>query len=163
LKKRWCIIHSVGARFGWLMEGVLDLYEEPHDEKRPAVCFDELSWRLVAEKRALACRIQVPRATITSTSVRGRPTYARSSSRRRAGGTWTLPSRAQRQISSTRCGGLAEEHYPKAEKVRVVLDNRNTHRGAALYGVFEPTEARRHLLRLEFYHTPKDTRPGSSK
>jgi len=29
------------AAFVWRMEEVLDLYEEPYDEKRPVVCFDE--------------------------------------------------------------------------------------------------------------------------
>jgi DDE superfamily endonuclease len=50
---------------------------------------------------------------------------------------------------------LADEHYPEAEKVRVVLDNLNTHTPASLYKAFEPQEARRLLPRLEFHHTPK--------
>lgn len=48
-----------------------------------------------------------------------------------------------------------EEHYPTTEKVRVVLDNLNTHSPASLYKAFEPEEARRLLHRLEFHHTPK--------
>jgi hypothetical protein len=35
----------------WRMEDVLELYEEPYDPKRPGVCFDELPYRMVAEKR----------------------------------------------------------------------------------------------------------------
>lgn len=50
---------------------------------------------------------------------------------------------------------LTDEHYPRAEKVRVVLDNLNTHTPASLYKAFEPEEARRVLRRLEFHHTPK--------
>jgi hypothetical protein len=50
---------------------------------------------------------------------------------------------------------LADEHYPEAEKVRLVLDNLNTHTPASLYKAFEPEEARRLLRRLEFHHTPK--------
>jgi hypothetical protein len=33
------------------MEDVLDLYEEPYDEKRPKVNFDETSKQLIDEKR----------------------------------------------------------------------------------------------------------------
>ena len=33
------------------MEDVLDLYEEPYDPKRPVVCFDEMPYQMVAEKR----------------------------------------------------------------------------------------------------------------
>ncbi len=50
---------------------------------------------------------------------------------------------------------LVDEHYPAAEKVRVGLDNLNTHTPASLYKAFEPEEARRILGRLEFDHTPK--------
>jgi hypothetical protein len=50
---------------------------------------------------------------------------------------------------------LADEHYPEAEKIRVVLDNLNTHTGASLYRAFKPSEARRVLRKLEFHHTPK--------
>jgi transposase len=50
---------------------------------------------------------------------------------------------------------LVDEHYPEAEKVRVVLDNLNTHTGAALYQALAPEEARRILRRLEFHYTPK--------
>ena len=50
---------------------------------------------------------------------------------------------------------LADAAYPEAEKVRVVLDNLNTHRPASLYQTFEPKEARRVIQRLEFHYTPK--------
>ena len=33
------------------MEDVLDLYEEPYNEKCPTVCFDEIPYQMVAEKR----------------------------------------------------------------------------------------------------------------
>ncbi len=39
------------AAFVWRMEAVLDLYEEPYDEKRPVVCFDERPCQLLADVR----------------------------------------------------------------------------------------------------------------
>jgi hypothetical protein len=48
---------------------------------------------------------------------------------------------------------LVDEHYPEAKKVRMVLDNLNTHTPASLYKAFKPEEARRLLRRLEFHHT----------
>jgi hypothetical protein len=50
VKKQWCI-PEVGAQFVWRMEDVLDLYEEPYDLKKPTVCFEELPYQMVAEKR----------------------------------------------------------------------------------------------------------------
>jgi hypothetical protein len=34
------------------MEDVLDLYAEPYSADRPLVCFDELPFQLLADKRA---------------------------------------------------------------------------------------------------------------
>lgn len=50
---------------------------------------------------------------------------------------------------------LVDVHFPHAERIRVVLDNLNTHTPAALYEVFAPPEARRLLQKLEFHYTPK--------
>src|SRR5437762_6045852 len=51
---------------------------------------------------------------------------------------------------------LVDVHYPKAERIRVVLDNLSTHKAGALYQAFPPDEARR-LLRDR-----KSTRLNSS-
>jgi hypothetical protein len=40
-------------------------------------------------------------------------------------------------------------------KVRLVMDNLNTHDTASLYETFPPAEARRLAQRLEIHHTPK--------
>ena len=50
---------------------------------------------------------------------------------------------------------LADLHYPKAERIRVVLDNLSTHSAGALYQTFPADEARRVLRRLEFHYVPK--------
>jgi hypothetical protein len=50
---------------------------------------------------------------------------------------------------------LVDEYFPTAERIRLVVDNLNTHTPAALYGVFPPDEARRIIRKLEFHYTPK--------
>lgn len=50
---------------------------------------------------------------------------------------------------------LVDEQYPRAERIRVVMDNLSTHKAASLYERFKPEEARRILRRLEFHYTPK--------
>ena len=49
---------------------------------------------------------------------------------------------------------LAEEAYPQADEVRVVMDNLNTHTKAAFYEFFEVRRARRLARKLEFVYTP---------
>jgi hypothetical protein len=50
---------------------------------------------------------------------------------------------------------LVDQYFPTAERIRLVVDNLNTHTPAALYGVFPPNEARRMTRKLEFHYTPK--------
>jgi len=50
---------------------------------------------------------------------------------------------------------LVEVYFPEAERVRLVVDNLNTHTPAALYPAFAPAEARRIARKLEFHYTPK--------
>jgi transposase len=50
---------------------------------------------------------------------------------------------------------LVDIHFPKADKIRIVLDNLNTHTLGALYEAYEPEEARRIARKLEFHYTPK--------
>lgn len=50
---------------------------------------------------------------------------------------------------------IADEHYPTAEKIRLVMDNLATHKAAALYDAFAPEEAKRIWDRFEFIYTPK--------
>ncbi|AVF22260.1 transposase [Paenibacillus larvae] len=44
---------------------------------------------------------------------------------------------------------------PNAPKIKLVMDNLNTHSIASLYQAFEPETARRLAKRLEIHYTPK--------
>jgi transposase len=138
------------------MEDVLDLYAEPYAADRPVVCFDELPFQLLADKRA-------PRPAAP-----GRP--ARIDYEYRRQGTANLflcfePLAGWRHVAVTpqrtnkdfaeQMRALVDEHYPKAPVIAVVLDNLSTHSPAALYQTFPPAEARRLVTRLEFHYTPK--------
>ena len=138
------------------MEDVLDLYAEPPDPQRPRVCFDEMPKQLIAETRQ-----PLPASP-------GQP--ERFDYEYRRNGTCNLfmfvdPDAGWRHVAVTaqrtksdfaqQMKWLADEHYPAANRIRVVLDNLNTHRPAALYEAFPPDEARRILRRLEFHYTPK--------
>jgi len=138
------------------MEDVLELYAETYDPRRPVVCFDETSTRLLGEARPpLQARPGQPR---------------RQDYEYRREGTRNLfltcePLRGWRHVAVTQrrtmvdfahqMRWLVDEAYPEVQVVRVVLDNLNTHRPASLYEAFPAAEARRIVKRLEFHHTPK--------
>ncbi len=137
------------------MEDVLDLYAEPYDPKHPVVCFDEKPVQLLEETR-------VPRPPAP-----GKPAQIDFEYRRK--GTANLfmavePLAGWRQVTVTKQRTKLDfalqmkllcAHYPEAERIRVVLDNLNTHTSACLYEAFPPEEARRLARRLEFHYTPK--------
>jgi hypothetical protein len=50
---------------------------------------------------------------------------------------------------------MLDERYSGVIKVRLVMDNLNTHNIASLYETFEPEEARRLAERLDIHYTPK--------
>lgn len=50
---------------------------------------------------------------------------------------------------------LADDLYPQAEVIVIVMDNLNTHSPISFYETFEPDEARRLINRFEFHYTPK--------
>ncbi len=50
---------------------------------------------------------------------------------------------------------IADELYPKADKITLVMDNFKTHSASAFYETFDPKEAKRIWDRFEFVFTPK--------
>ena len=50
---------------------------------------------------------------------------------------------------------IADEWYPKAKKIKLVMDNFKTHDASAFYETFKPVEAKRLWDRFEFVYTPK--------
>lgn len=147
----WCI-PEVDGTYVARMEDVLDLYAETPDPQRPVVCFDESPTQLIGEVR--------PPIPATPGQL----------GRYDCNGTANLfvfldahrPWRTVKVTDSrTACDfaqcmrDLADLHYPKAERIRVVLDNLSTHSPGALYEAFPAPEAHRILRRLEFHYTPK--------
>ncbi len=147
------------AAFVWRMEEVLDLYEEDYDEKRPVVCFDERPCQLLADVReplpprpggaAGGARLvdhEYRRCGTANLHVAFEPLTG-----------WRrveVTERRRKREFAEQVLRIAEEDYPHAEKVRVVLDNLSTHTAAAFYEAFDSEVARRLARRVEFCYTP---------
>ena len=66
-----------------------------------------------------------------------------------------ITERRTRKDWAVQIKGMLDERYPEATRVRLVMDNLNTHSIASLYETFKPEEARRLAERLEIHYTPK--------
>lgn len=154
-EKMWCI-PRVDAEFVARMEDVLALYAEAPDERRPVVCFDETPRQLIGEER-------VPVRAEPGKPRRYDYEYVRNGTANvfmfvDVNRPWRHAKVTDQRTSAdfAECmRDLVDEHYPDAERIRVVLDNLSAHSAAALYQRFAPAEARRILSRLEFHFTPK--------
>jgi hypothetical protein len=65
-----------------------------------------------------------------------------------------LPSVKPKKGCALQIKEMLDERYPVVVKVRLVMDNLDTHGIASLYETFEPREARRLAERLDIHYTP---------
>ena len=138
------------------MEDVIQTYLLPYDPLYPVVCFDEACKQRFGEVRS-------PRPTRPGRAARADYEYERKGVCHQL--LMCEPLRGWRHVKVTErrtrrdyaecVRELLDVYYPRAEKVRLVQDNLNTHDGASLYEAFRPEEARRLLDKIEFHYTPK--------
>ena len=146
MKNQWCIAPQANAAFVCAMEDILAVYKRPFHPDFPLICMDETTKQLTREKRK-------PQRTGPGRAAR----YDYEYSRNGVSNVFMFfePFNGKRYIQVTerrtkvdwavQIKDILDNHYPEAEKVILVMDNLNTHRGASLYGVFPPAEARRLL------------------
>jgi hypothetical protein len=138
------------------MEDILDLYQQPFDESLPVICMDEKPFQLLGESRD-----SIPMKPGKAERRDGE--YIRN-------GTccifiFTEPLAGWRHVEASerrtrvdwanQIRELLEVHYPQAPRIRLVMDNLNTHTTASLYEAFPPELARSLAKRLEIHYTPK--------
>lgn len=138
------------------MEDILEVYALPYDEEIPLICMDEQPYQLLGEKRKAVSMIpgkvrkedyEYTREGTCCIFIFTEPlggwrhVYA---TEHRTKKDWALQIRE-----------LLEVHYPHAKRIRLVMDNLNTHSLSSLYETFVPEVALKLAKRLEFHYTPK--------
>ena len=138
------------------MDDVLEVYQLPYDPDYPVVCMDESCKQLFGEVRqpipcgpgqVLRVDDEYVRHGVAEIFMEVEPLAGKRhvvATEHRTRRDWAI-----------RIKEMLDERYPDASKVRLVMDNLNTHSIASLYAAFEPAEARRLAERLEIHYTPK--------
>ena len=138
------------------MEDVIAVYELPYDSDYPVVCMDETCKQLIGEvHEPMPCgpgrparvdheyvRNGIAEIFLEVEPLTGKRHVAVTERRTSKDWSWWIK-------------GMLDERYPNAVRVRLVLDNLNTHSLSSLYKTFEPQEARRLTERIEMHYTPK--------
>lgn len=152
---QWVIPPGRNGEFVAQMEQVLDLYKRPYDPRYPLICMDETPRQLIREtKLPLPASPGQParfdyeyeRCGVCNIFVAVEPLAGRrwvEVTERKTRNDWAL--------FVQKIAGL----YPKAEKIRLVMDNLNTHTAGSLYESFPPAAAKTLWDRFDFVYTPK--------
>lgn len=137
------------------MENILRLYRLPYDERYPVLCFDERPCFLIGdvvqgfelkpgqarkehyeyEKNGSCCLLL---AIEPLTGKRIAVVYDQ-----------------RRKVEYAEFMQLVATHFPKAEKIRLIQDNLNTHNCSSFYEHFDAQTAYELSQRFEFHYTPK--------
>lgn len=154
----WCI-GNITVQYIAQMEEILHLYGLNPNEKWPLVCFDEKSYQLIGhtlepiemkpdqpkkitEKYVRHGTIQILVAFLPMWGLRF---------------VWVGPKRCATDFAAFMKDFL--DNYlpsvlPKAEGIRMVCDNLNTHKKGSLYKMFPPKQALDLGNRIQFNYTP---------
>jgi hypothetical protein len=138
------------------MELVLDVYKTPYNKSFPVVCMDESPKQLIKQTRVPIVRkpgrdakedYEYARCGVAQIFMANEPLKGKRYVK-------VLQSKTKKQWAQF-IKEISDKYYPKAEKIRLVMDNLNTHKPSALYETFTPEEAKRIWDRFEFIYTPK--------
>jgi len=154
--KGWVIPPLENSDFVAYMESVLDVYKVPYNASIPVVCMDEPPKQLIKETK-------VPIAIRPGCGTREDYEYERCgvvnifmANEPLAGKRFVkVTDQKTKKDWAAFIKEIADDWYPSAEKIRLVMDNLATHKAAALYDAFAPQEAKRIWDRFEFIYTPK--------
>ena len=138
------------------MEKVLDVYKRPYNQSHPVVCMDESPKQLIKETRvSLSMKpgrqkredYEYERCGVCNIFMANEPLQGKRFVK--------ITERKTREDWAEFIKQIADEFYPNARKISLVMDNYNTHTAGSLYEKYSPAEAKRIWDKFEFVYTPK--------
>lgn len=137
------------------MERILDIYKLPYDEDIPVVCMDESPKQLI-EDIASTTMQKGQEARVDYEYIRHGMVNIFMANEPLKGKRYVeITKRKTKKDWAKFVKKIADDMYPNAKKIRLVMDNFKTHDASALYETFSPEEAKRIWDRFEFIFTPK--------
>lgn len=138
------------------MEEVLEVYQEPYDPQCPVICMDEKPFQLLDEVRQpIPMKPAKPQREDSEYERNGTCSIFIFTEPLAGWRHVDVKSRRTRIEWAEQVKAQLDEHYPHAPKIKLVMDNLNTHSIASLYQAFDPQTALRLAKRLEIHYTPK--------
>ena len=134
----------------------MDLYQQPYDSDCPVICMDEKPYQLLDETRAAIPMKRGRPKRVDDEYIRNGTCCIFLFTETLAGWRHTDAKEHRTKVDwAHQIQNLLEIYYPDCQKVRLVMDNLNTHGISSLYEAFPPELARSLARRLEIHYTPK--------
>jgi len=138
------------------MEAVLDVYKRPYDEAKPVVCMDESPKQLISSPKKAIEMSKGRETRVDYEYIRHGMVNIFMANEPLSGKRMVeITQFKKKQDWAKFIKRIADELYPEADKITLVMDNFITHDPSALYETFTPQEAKRIWDRFEFVYTPK--------
>ena len=150
----WCI-QKITPEFRKRMYDILNLYQEPYDSRNPVLGVDEKPKQLIEDSRNPIPMRPCMAEKYDYEYIRKGKANIFIAVEPKGGKRVTEVTRQRTKKDFAKFMQDVVLSYPSAEKLRIVLDNLNTHFESSFYETLEKGEAERILSKLEFHYTPK--------
>jgi len=155
MKKMWCI-EEIDDEYRKRMYTILRLYSEDYDPKYPIICLDEKNKPLISDLRE-----KIPMKP--GVSEKYDYSYKRNGSANIfvavdfKGGERDImvTDRRTKKDFAIYIKHLVNNVFPEAKKLRIIMDNLNTHVYSSILETFGFNEAVELISKVRFYYTPK--------
>ncbi|MFZ9595830.1 MAG: IS630 family transposase [Bdellovibrionia bacterium] len=148
-------VPNIDAEYVQRMEDVLDVYERPHNPKRPVICIDEKPIQLLSD-----CRAEIPMDSGSPKKVDYE--YKRNGTANVFCGVEPLAGVYFNTVTETKSGvefgrfsRKIAERYPDVEKIDLIMDNFSSHTVKSLEIAFGQDKGKEIWNRFEVHYTPK--------
>jgi transposase len=137
------------------MEQVLDVYKRPYSADYPVVCMDESPKQLIETVREEVMEPGKEKRIDYEYIRHGMVNIFMANEPLQGKRLVEITERKTKKDWAKFIKQIANEMYPSAKKITLVMDNFNTHSIGSFYETFDPAEAKRLIDRFEFVFTPK--------
>jgi hypothetical protein len=163
MKKQWCIPPEKSCEFVAAMEDILEVYGMPKDPEIPLICMDEQPVQIIGDKFK---PIEMKPCKKDKSGQPKKEDYEYIRNGTCSIFMFSAPLEGWRHVDAqerrTRVDWayqidwlLNESCFKDCPKIRLVMDNLNTHSKGSLYEAFPPQKALELARRLEIHYTPK--------
>lgn len=150
----WCI-QEITPKYRKRMYDILNLYQEKYDKNKPVIGVDEKPKQLIEDRRKPIPMRQGKTEKYDYEYIRNGTANIFMAVEPKGGKRVTqVTNQRTKQDFAKFIKILVDKKYSNAQRIRIVLDNLNTHFEKSFYESFDKEEAKKILNKIEFHYTP---------